>query len=87
MTENERAQYADDPAMLVLIEAIRAHEFQNSIMRGVFRAAPERSRDEWLERAAELIEECTERLRRDDIRDLLARVQRGDVEFELAGGG
>jgi hypothetical protein len=86
MTDSERNLYADDPAMLSLIQAIRAHEFQTSLMTGVIRAAPERTREEWLHRAAELIEEYTEELRRDDIRDLLGRVDSGDVELVVDQG-
>lgn len=56
MTDHERQQYADDPSMLALIGAMRALEFKTSFMTGVIRAAPERSREEWLQRAAELIE-------------------------------
>lgn len=84
MTDHERTQYADDPAMLALIVAIRAHEFQNALMGGVIKAAPERSKEEWLRTATEVIEEYTERLRRDDIRDLLGRVESGDVELVVA---
>lgn len=87
MTDDEREQYADDPAMLALIVAIRAHEFQNALMGGVIKAAPERTREEWLQRAAEIIEEYTERLRRDDIRDLLGRVESGDVELVITEDG
>jgi hypothetical protein len=87
MTDNERKQYDDDPSMLALIQAIRAHEFQNALMGGVIKAAPERSRDEWLLRAAELIEEYTEQVRRDDIRDLLGRVESGEVELVIAEDG
>jgi acyl-CoA reductase-like NAD-dependent aldehyde dehydrogenase len=87
MIDNERQHYAADPAMLALIQAVRAHEFHTDLMSGVFRAAPERSREEWLQRAAEIIEEHTERLRRDDIRDLLARVESGDVELVGAVDG
>lgn len=87
MTDHERTQYADDPVMLALIVAIRAHEFQTALMTGWVKAAPERSREEWLQRAAEIIEEYTERLRRDDIRDLLQRVDSGDVELVVAEDG
>jgi hypothetical protein len=87
MTDEERQQYDDETEMQVLIQAVRAHEFQRSIMTGVIKASPERSREEWLQRAADLIEEYTERLRRDDIHDLLARVQSGDVELVVAGDG
>lgn len=46
MTDNEQKQYADDPSMLALIWAIRALEFQTSLMTGVIRVAKERSREE-----------------------------------------
>jgi len=39
-------------------------------MTGVIKAAPERSHEQWLKRTAEIIEEQSERLRRDGIRDL-----------------
>lgn len=87
MTDREQQQYADDPPMLALIGAIRAHDFQNAFMTGVIKTAPERSRDEWLRRAAELIEEYTEQVRRDDIRDLLGRVESGDVELVVSVDG
>jgi len=83
MTDHERQQYADEPEMLALIQAVRSHEFQRSIMYGVFGAAPARSREEYLQRAAELIEQFTERLRREDIQDLLRRVDSGEVELMI----
>lgn len=52
MTDHEREIYADVPEMLALIGAIRAYEFQSSIMTGVIKAAPERTREEWLQRAS-----------------------------------
>lgn len=70
--------------MLALIRAVRAHEFQEETMGGLIKAAPERTEEEWLRRAATLIEEFTERLRRDDIRDLLWRVESGYVELMIA---
>ena len=70
--------------MLDLIRAIRAHEFQTSIMTGTIKTTAERTREEWLQRTAELIEEYTERLRRDDIRVLLKRVESGDLELVVA---
>lgn len=81
MTDHERHLNADEPEMLAIIRAVRAHEFQGGIMSGVFTAAPERNREQWLQRAAELVEEYTEKLRRDDIRDLLSRVESGEVEM------
>lgn len=87
MTDHERHQYADDPSMLALIQAIRAHDFQTALMNGVIKAAPERTKEEWLRRAAELIEEMTETLRREDIRDLLRRVESGDVELVVGEDG
>lgn len=85
MTDAERLTYTDEPEMLALIRAIHSHEFQITTMTGTNKGAPERTEEQWLERAAELIEEYTERLRRDDIRELLRRVDSGEVELAVTG--
>ena len=43
MTDTERHQYADDPEMLALIQAIRTHEFQTLIMIDLITGTPERT--------------------------------------------
>lgn len=87
MTDHERQLYADEPEMLALIRVVRAHEFQRTMMTGMIKAEPERTKEQWLECAAAIIEACSERLRREDIRDLLTRVQSGDVELLVAEDG
>lgn len=87
MTNHDRQQSGDEPEIHALIQAVRAQDFQRAIMTGVIKESPERSRKDWLRCATEIIEEYTERLRREDIRDLLTRVQSGDVELVVAEEG
>lgn len=81
MTERDMKRYADQPEMMALIQAVRAHDYQTAIMTGVIKAAPERTREQWFRCAAELIEELTDQLRREDIHELLRSVESGEVEM------
>lgn len=66
---------------------VRTRVFQEGVFDQDIAGGETLNEEELLIRAAEIIEEHTERLRRDDIRDLLARVQSGDVQIMVAEDG
>jgi hypothetical protein len=85
MTEHEMKRYADQPEMMALIQAVLLYDLQSEVMDGEVRSSPKRTMEEWLIRAAEIISAFTERQRKDDIRELLKRVETGDVELVFDG--